>query len=60
MSVKAADGVQICLVCGWSYSERDGHPESGVAPGSSWDEVPHDWVCPECGVGKDDFTRLEG
>ena len=49
----------LCLVCGWIYSEAAGHPESDLKPGTRWDDVPQDWVCPECGVTKDDFTMIE-
>jgi len=34
-------------------------PEDGIAPGTSWDEIPDDWMCPDCGVGKEDFDMIE-
>ncbi|MFC5476076.1 rubredoxin [Paraherbaspirillum soli] len=49
----------MCLVCGWIYSEKDGEPDEGLAPGTRWDDIPDSWVCPECGVGKIDFTMVE-
>ena len=47
-----------CSVCGYIYDEDEGDPDSGVAPGTKWDAVPDDWVCPVCGVGKGDFEAL--
>jgi rubredoxin len=46
----------MCLICGWVYYEDEGCPEEGIAPGTAWDDVPDDWVCPECGATKDDFV----
>ena len=48
-----------CIVCGWIYDEEKGWPEDGIAPGTKWDDVPSDWLCPECGVGKEDFEMIE-
>ncbi|WP_226660803.1 FAD-dependent oxidoreductase [Microbulbifer aggregans] len=48
-----------CLVCGWVYDESKGAPEDGIPPGTRWEDVPSDWQCPECGVGKDDFEMIE-
>ncbi|MDA9832064.1 rubredoxin [Gammaproteobacteria bacterium] len=48
-----------CLICGWVYDEAKGVPEDDIAPGTSWDDVPFDWVCPECGAMKDDFEMIE-
>jgi len=45
----------VCAVCGYVYSEADGDPEHGLAPGTRWADVPDDWTCPECGAGKSDF-----
>jgi len=47
-----------CIVCGWQYDEALGWPEDGIAPGTRWEDVPEDWVCPECGVGKLDFEMV--
>ena len=48
-----------CLVCGWIYDESKGSAEDGIAPGTRWEDIPDDWMCPECGVGKDDFEMIE-
>ena len=44
--------------CGYVYDPALGDPENGVAPGTAW-EVPEDWVCPTCGLGKDAFYPAE-
>ncbi|MBS3895802.1 rubredoxin [Silanimonas sp.] len=48
----------VCVVCGFLYDEARGLPEEGLPPGTRWAEVPADWACPECGVGKDDFEMV--
>jgi rubredoxin len=48
-----------CTVCDWIYDEEQGLPEEGIAPGTLWDDVPDDWVCPDCGAGKSDFEMEE-
>lgn len=48
----------ICIVCGFEYHEAEGWPEEGIAPGTRWEDVPEDWCCPDCGVGKDDFDMV--
>ncbi len=45
----------VCIVCGYIYDPELGDPDSGVAPGTSFADLPDDWTCPECGVGKDQF-----
>ena len=47
----------ICTVCGYVYSEEQGDPDNGIAPGTPWEEIPEDFVCPLCGVGKDMFEE---
>ncbi len=47
----------VCEVCGWEYDPEAGCPEAGIAPGTPWEEVPADFVCPVCGVGKDEFAE---
>ena len=47
-----------CTVCGYIYDPEKGDPESGVNPGTSFENLPDDWVCPVCGVGKDDFEEM--
>ena len=49
----------VCDVCGYIYDPEVGDPENGVAPGTPWEEVPEDWTCPLCGVGKDQFSEEE-
>lgn len=49
----------LCPVCGYVYDEEAGHPESGLAPGVPWSEVPEDWTCPECAVRKPEFVPAE-
>jgi len=49
----------MCLICGYIYDESQGDPDGGVAPGTLWADVPSDWLCPECGVGKEDFEMVE-
>jgi rubredoxin len=48
----------ICDVCGYVYDEALGIPEEGIAPGTRLQDLPDDWFCPECGVGKNDFSPL--
>lgn len=47
-----------CANCGLVYIEADGWPDEGIAPGTTWDDVPEDWHCPVCGMSKADF-RME-
>ncbi len=47
----------ICDVCGWVYDPAVGDEEGGIAPGVAFDDLPEDWVCPLCGVGKDQFSK---
>lgn len=46
----------VCSICGYVYDEAAGDPDHGVAPGTAWADVPEDYVCPVCGVGKDQFN----
>ena len=46
-----------CSVCGYVYDPAKGDPDSGVAHGTPFSELPDDWVCPVCGVGKDQFEK---
>jgi len=48
-----------CVVCGYIYDPEMGDPDSGVVAGTSFEALPSDWVCPECGVGKDMFEKVE-
>jgi rubredoxin len=47
----------VCDVCGWEYDEEKGYPEGGIAPGTKWENVPEDFECPLCFVGKDQFSE---
>lgn len=49
----------MCIVCGLIYDESEGWPDDGIAAGTRWEDVPDDWACPECGVGKEDFEMIE-
>ena len=49
----------VCVICGWVYDEAAGVPEEGIAPGTRWADVPVDWRCPLCDVGKEDFALVE-
>ena len=48
-----------CVLCGFLYDEAVGMPEEGIAPGTRWADIPDDWMCPECSVGKSDFEMVE-
>ncbi len=47
----------VCDVCGWEYDEEQGYPEGGIEPGTKWEDVPEDFLCPLCQVGKDEFSE---
>ena len=47
----------VCDVCGWEYDETLGYPEGGIAPGTKWEDVPEDFECPLCFVGKDEYSE---
>ena len=49
----------ICTVCQWVYDPAVGDPEQGIEPGVSFESLPDDYVCPLCGVGKDEFEEFE-
>ena len=46
----------VCDICGYVYDSAVGDPDNGVAPGTAFADLPEDWVCPECGVSKDEFS----
>ncbi len=48
-----------CLMCGYIYDPAAGDPDNGVEAGTAFADLPDDWVCPECGVGKDEFEAVE-
>jgi rubredoxin len=47
----------ICTVCGYIYDPGKGDPENGVAAGTTFEDLPADWVCPVCGASKEDFEK---
>ena len=47
-----------CDVCGYIYDPQQGNIENGIEPSTSFEELPEDWVYPECGVGKESFSEL--
>ena len=49
----------VCLVCGFVYDEELGDPENGIAPGTKFEDLPEDYACPLCGVGKEEFEEQE-
>ena len=48
-----------CLVCGFVYDEEKGWPADGIPAGTRWEDVPANWVCPDCGVTKAQFEMVE-
>jgi rubredoxin len=49
----------VCVPCGWVYDPAIGDPDGDIAPGTEFDDIPDDWVCPLCGAGKEDFILEE-
>ena len=47
----------VCDVCGWVYDEAEGYPEAGIAPGTKFEDLPEDFECPLCAVGKDQCSE---
>lgn len=48
-----------CILCGFMYDEAVGMPEEGIPAGTRWEDVPQDWICPECSATKQDFEMIE-
>ena len=48
-----------CSVCGHLYDPEYGDPDSGIAPGTAFEDIPGDWVCPVCGVGKEEYVKMQ-
>ena len=48
-----------CLICGYIYDPEEGDPKSGIKPGTAFEELPDDWICPICGATKDQFEKVE-
>lgn len=49
----------VCEICGYEYDESVGDIDNGIEPDTAFDELPEDWVCPLCGVDKDNFSKVE-
>lgn len=49
----------VCKACGWVYDEALGDPDNGIAQGTKWEDLPDDFKCPLCGVGKEEFEVYE-
>jgi len=49
----------MCVVCGFIYDEELGWEDDDIAAGTKWGDVPDNWICPDCGVGKEDFEMVE-
>jgi rubredoxin len=47
-----------CTICGYVYDPEEGDPDAGIAPGTSFEELPEDWFCPVCGVMKNEFEPV--
>lgn len=47
------------MICGYIYDPLEGDPDGGIAPGTVFEDIPADWVCPVCGVTKMDFEPVE-
>ena len=48
-----------CLRCGYIYDPEIGDESSGIAPGTSFEDLPEDWTCPDCGAPKEEFEAIE-
>ena len=48
-----------CTVCGYIYEPEKGDPDGGIKPGTPFEQIPDDWVCPVCGAAKSDFEKIE-
>ena len=51
-------GKYVCSICGYIYDEAKGISEAGIAPGTAWEDLPEDWVCPLCGASKEEFQKM--
>ena len=47
----------VCGPCGYEYDPAEGDPDNGIAPGTAFEDLPEDWVCPICGMGKEEFEE---
>jgi rubredoxin len=49
-----------CLLCGYVYDPAQGDPTQGIEPGTSFEDLPDSWECPDCGAGKNEFEKMAG
>lgn len=49
----------VCDLCGYVYDPEVGDPDGGIEPGTRFEDIPEDWVCPLCGATKSDFSKLD-
>ena len=49
----------VCDVCGYIYDPEVGDPDNGIEPGTAFEDIPDEWVCPLCQVGKDEFSEVQ-
>jgi rubredoxin len=48
-----------CAICGFVYDPEEGDPDGGIAPGTAFEDIPDNWICPVCGVSKSDFVPVD-
>lgn len=48
----------ICIPCGYIYDPEKGDPDGGIVPGTAFEKISEDWVCPQCGASKDQFEKV--
>ena len=48
-----------CVSCGYIYNPEEGDSIGGIAPGTAFEDLPDDWVCPDCGLGKEEFVKID-
>ena len=48
-----------CLLCGWVYNPENGDKTQNIPPGTAFEDLPDDWFCPLCGLGKEFFEKIE-
>ena len=49
----------VCIICEYIYDPAKGDPTQNIAPGTPFEDLPDDWVCPECGAGKEEFEIVK-
>ena len=48
-----------CIACGYIYNPKDGEPFGNIPPSTSFEDLPENWVCPDCGLGKEKFEKID-